>query len=229
MNRVGRLGRHRAKSLFGRVEADTKTVIGARLQAGQLGAEDPAVGHRETARRARPASPGVASPSFAYQIGRFDGVLFVADPLDRSSSSSDLAARSERGGRLEGRLRRRTTDALDRDRVANVREQRMSVRATRRRAKRSEGNPRRVRSNIGMSFSRGVRKRCGGFPISSRLTCALQPGGGVPCGINRRWGTPWRIAARRDSAGFRPDGMSRSRSANRAATGCRSGVLSARE
>ena len=39
VDRIGRLGRHGAKSLLGRIEADAKHVLGVGLQPRQLGAK----------------------------------------------------------------------------------------------------------------------------------------------------------------------------------------------
>ena len=104
MNRVGRLGRHRAEPLFGRVESHVKSVVGSRLEPAQLGPQDPAVGQRKPPRGRR-----LLLPDFGPPLGKpdrpTDGILFLADPLNRHRGRRVPLPRQKQGGRLIRRLR----------------------------------------------------------------------------------------------------------------------------
>ena len=102
VDRIGGLGRHRAKRLFGRIHADAKAIVGIGLEAGQLGAKDCLVGHRK-----RPGRVVLLLPGVGAQLGKVDRALgrvfFAADPLHRHRGRRVALPGQEQRGRLERR------------------------------------------------------------------------------------------------------------------------------
>ena len=96
MNRVVRLGRHRAELLLGRVVADAEEVIGPRLEPRQLGPKNRAIGQRETSATTRFGSSTLSFPLWRTRWAASPR-LSPRPPTARSWSSSGRAATSETG------------------------------------------------------------------------------------------------------------------------------------
>ena len=102
VDRVGRLGRHRAEAVRRRLLADAELVVGARRQAGQLGAEDLEVGQRVRL-GGRSAAPARRRPRAARSRPSVSAVSpRGADPLHGHGRGRVALPGEEQRARLEG-------------------------------------------------------------------------------------------------------------------------------